>query len=130
MHKEEQRLDSVLESLEKSLSTFNKNPTAGTAKELISQAWKERKDLNLVFQIYQTLIDAHKIPNTSIYSKLLYVCQQTGSFKRTLSLWSDMVRYSIPIPDHCTRTLLTAASNSKDGNVSIAKQIFEKLRIG
>ena len=115
-------------SLEESITLFNRNPNVFAASKLISEVCKQKKDLNLAFRIYQTLISSRMKPNLAVIGVLINGCQILGQPRRALSLIDEMERYSIEPDKKCFGWLTMACSQT--GDVKMANKLINKMKSG
>ena len=115
-------------SLEESITLFDRNPNVFAASKLISEVCKQKKDLDLAFRIYQTLVSSRMKPNLAVIGALINGCRTLEQPRRVLSLIDEMERYSIE-PDKKCFGLLTMACN-QTGDVAMANKLINKMTSG
>jgi pentatricopeptide repeat protein len=94
-------------NFDKALQEFQKAPDAAGAATLIAACGRERRQPEVCFSIYQTLL-AHSMPSLAVLKSLANVCNQSKQYGRTLTLWDEMKKYSIR-PDSKCFAMFTAA---------------------
>ena len=116
------------QSLEESITLFNRKPNVFAASKLISEVCKQKNDLDLAFRIYQTLISSRMKPDLVVIRTLINGCRILEQPRRALSLIDEMERYSIE-PDKICFGWLTMAC-SQTGDVKMASKLINKMTRG
>ena len=115
-------------SLEESITLFNRNPNVFAASKLISEVCKQKKDLDVAFRIYQTLISSRMRPNLAVFGALINGCRILEQPRRALTLMDEMERYTIEPDKKCFGWLTMACSQT--GDVAMTQKLINKMTRG
>ncbi len=110
------------------MHTFKASPDPAGASLLIAAfGWKNARDINQAFEIYETL-KSRSTPNVAVYGSLINACRKCNQPTRALHLLEEMKRFDVTPNEMCFGSLTAACSETGDANK--ATQLVELWQKG